>query len=313
MMEVYKTKKIITHNLIKGVNPDYQRLSSFSPTYIASNENVDDYLNLIGVKPNQKVLTVLASGDQAFSLISMGIKDIDTFDINGLAEYMALGLKRAMILKYNYEEFKNALEIFNDYYTKEAQVNELISDLLPFMDLKYRVFWQKILNYNHRLQKLLFQNQNLISLLVVENIKDLNTYFKNISYLKNANVYDTLRHQLNDANISFKACNVTKLTEKFAGNYDLLILSNIMDYLFLNYGLDWTYPKLLQLEQDLEKIMSPEGLILLHYIFSYDFVDQKLFGFSHVYAKDLIDEEIKSIANSPKENPSIILKRCKKG
>ena len=56
-------------------------------------------------KDKKKALSVLASGDHVFNLIYYGILNIDTFDTNRLTEYYALGLKRAALLAFTYEEY----------------------------------------------------------------------------------------------------------------------------------------------------------------------------------------------------------------
>ena len=120
--------------------------SCYDYFYSFTNENINAYTELIDNNP-QSALTVLASGDQPYNLITKGILDIDTFDINLMTEFYALGLKRAMILKYNHDEFINiVLKIMRYQFTIEEEI-EFIIDLLPYMDTEYRLFWKTIVDY----------------------------------------------------------------------------------------------------------------------------------------------------------------------
>ena len=74
----------------------------FRNLYFQSNENIDYYLNMIDLGNRENALTVAGSGDHIFNLVANGITEVDSFDINYLTEYLALGLKKAMIVKYSY-------------------------------------------------------------------------------------------------------------------------------------------------------------------------------------------------------------------
>ena len=100
------------HNAIEGAknifenNPsNFVKHETFCPVYAWTNESVYNALDFADAYGRQRALSVLASGDQVFSMLDYKIDDIDTFDINALTEYYALGLKRAMILKYDYFYF----------------------------------------------------------------------------------------------------------------------------------------------------------------------------------------------------------------
>ena len=75
---------------------------TFNPVYQWTNESVFNALDYAVAYNRTNALAVLASGDQVFSMLNFGINNIDTFDINCLTEYYALGFKRAMILSYFY-------------------------------------------------------------------------------------------------------------------------------------------------------------------------------------------------------------------
>ena len=86
----------------------------FSPTYTVSNERLSEAMEVL--KPRGKsVLTVAASGDQAFFYKINGASHVDTFDISYCAQVM-MNVKTAAVqtLDYNeYEEFLNSIKSAN--------------------------------------------------------------------------------------------------------------------------------------------------------------------------------------------------------
>ena len=84
----FKIRKLAKDSL----NDNRSLHTSYSKVYLWTNENIDAYLNIVDISSKENALSVLASGDQTFNLITKGIMNIDTFDTNKLTEYFALGL-----------------------------------------------------------------------------------------------------------------------------------------------------------------------------------------------------------------------------
>lgn len=82
-----------------------------SNVYYFTNENISGCLTQLEFKNNESSLTICGSGDQIFNLVYKGNSCIDAFDTNKLAEYFALGIKKAAIKTFTYEEF---LSFYND-------------------------------------------------------------------------------------------------------------------------------------------------------------------------------------------------------
>lgn len=234
--------------------------------YGLTNENITCFINSIGFRGKDSALSVLASGDQVFSFISKGIKNIDTFDINILTEVVALGFKRALILTYSYEEY---LQIFKKLLDPKTSLDELTAityTLTINMDEEYRKFWQELLVYNYKLQKNNKNQLNLFAMLFVNTC--FNDYtLKRCPYLLDEEAYNKLKNNLAQANISFKNINATNLTKYFASHYDFLYLSNITDYLFIYFGWNFDYEKFSELKKKWMKLLKKDGK-LLFYLFS---------------------------------------------
>ncbi|MBE6156734.1 MAG: hypothetical protein E7161_03200 [Firmicutes bacterium] len=287
--------------------------TEFSKAYYWTNENIRAYLELIDFEGKTNALTVAASGDQAFNLITNGIINIDTFDTNALSEFIAFGFKRAMILKYSYNDFINVMILLRSDNLSQEHINSIISDLLPYMESRHQVFWRTVLNYNKQAQNYYCTNLNLIRMLTLDN-KFIPQYN---DYLLDELHYETLRKRLGNANITFKCVNAKDLGREFTSQYDLILLSNILDYMFNDWGRHWDYHKLAEYERELGIILKPDGVIFLNYIFTY-VVGQNdpnmLFPLSSVTKENLTDEEIHKIPKLDNSNEvdGMILKRIQK-
>ncbi len=274
--------------------------SNFSNGYFRTNEYVLGYLKKVDLKLSKYVLTVLASGDQAFSLISEGIKNIDTFDVNALSEYIALGLKRAMILKYDYQAFLDNLFLLTDQKVRIDNDEEMaiLSDLLPFMESKYRMFWQTLIDYTTKVQKETGNNRNLIHILDKNDVTNFYNYRKMVNFLKNDAHYQRLRENIGKANITFQEANALNLPNTFRGPYDLVLLSNILDYFDFQWGDHWDYKMLKKYEENLAQIIVDNGVVMLEYVFEYESLATifdncyPLIDGSKIVASDLETEEL---------------------
>lgn len=315
------------HNAIVGakkviIGKDWIRFGSFDgyqKVYFNTNENIKEYLELADLTNKHNALTVTSGGDHTFNLITNGILNIDTFDVNKLTEYFALGLKRAMIIKYNYEEYILALKKINNSTTSFETISSLILDLLPYMDEKYRVFWREILDYYYKTQKSSESKTNLFYLLCIS-FDTINCIMNNNSYLTDKKSYNILRENISKTNITFSVVDILELPQEYKNNkYDLLFLSNILDYIFIHWGSDWKYNKLKRFLSKIENITQEDGIIFLKYVYLYKYMLPNLtmttsvdiIKDSSVTIDDLSKLEIHPLSKYNSEDlDGIILKRC---
>lgn len=270
--------------------------SRYQKFYYCTNENIKEYLNLVNFEGKNSALSVMASGDHVFNLITNGITSIDTFDTNELTEYYVLGLRRAMILKYDYEEFRHiTISLLRSDQISVDEINDIINELLPYMDIKHRTFWKCIIDFNFKIQRKYGTKINLFSLISAKNeiIADFN------NYLCNKANYNLLKQRIKETNIRFKCVNATNLVQEFEGKYDFILLSNIIDYFFKSWGISWNYSKLREYEKELESITRDDGAIFLKYIMAYvkkSVSRERIFPNSSAVKSDLIDEEVHRIS-----------------
>lgn len=319
-------KKIIEHFILElhqnrkdfKYNTNDENNRELAQSYLFTNENIKYYFNLLNFNNIENALTVLSSGDHLFNLVANGITQIDTFDINRLTEYYALGIKRAIILKYSYEEF---LSIYKNIIHGKMNGNYIygfIMGLYPYLELEHRLFWDAIIDYCYKVQKETNINLNIFNILYYY-INELMPYVKNNYYLENSEIYEYVRNRIGSCNISFIQANAINIGKNFNKKYDLILLSNIMDYFCYDFGNDWSYQDLENYEKSLEDIANRNCFILLHYIFDLivgrsEYIDPLIQNttINEIFLKD---EEIFIVPKSKKHffslNDGIILKRIK--
>ena len=265
--------------------------SRYQKFYSCTNENIKGYFDDINYTNREKALSVLASGDHIFNLIEKGIKDIDTFDTNYFTKYYVFGLRYAMIQKYNYSEYLKILSVLIDNNTSLEEITSIINDLLPYMDSLYRRFWGHIIEYNYILQKKYKTNLNLLNMLSLGNL-DINYVITKNSYLSNEENYNNLKNNLSKTNTSYKNLDAIKIPEKYTDNYDLILLSNIPEYLGKHFYYDYNFKDYIN---NLKNMLTDDGLIFFNYIHKYssnNITRKNLFNYLNSNEHNLINKEI---------------------
>lgn len=292
-----------------------ERFSEYNRTYYWTNEQIGQYLDFVDFNGKSSALSVLASGDHAFNLISKGINNIDTFDTNKFTEYFVLGFKRALVLKYEYLDFCHISNYLRKPEISLEELTEILLELIPHMDLKYQIFWQTIVDYNYKIQMQHKTNLNLFSMLSIDIYRKQISYLYFNNYLKDEESYNMLKKGLANVNFTFKCANAYNLHHEFNGKYDFILLSNILDYLDRAFGCDWTYDKLLEYEKNLFPLLNEDGIIFLHYIMAYlkgnERFRREIIINSDIIPLDLTSEEIITLPSSQGISNAMILSRAK--
>lgn len=198
-----------------------------------------------------------------------------------------------MILKCDYFEFISLLISFKTSTTSLVEISDIINGLLPYMEANHKAFWQSILNYNYKIQKNKERRFNLIHLLCTGIYSPKFNLYNNY-YLLDAYCYEQLKINLNRSNITFRHADAINLPEIFKGKtYDLILLSNILDYFTKHFGTTWNYEKLNQYINSLEKLANEDAIIFIKYVLNYIYESEitlPLFKDSVVSIHDIKDE-----------------------
>lgn len=180
------------------------------PVYLFTNENISGYINHIPNINGGRVLTVGASGDHAFEAYLRGAAHVDMFDINSLQKCV-VELKTHMIRNLDYDDF---LEYFfsgkNGFNADILRpVKSLFSpELKSFMEIFSR-YGSSVLRYDGACSP------------------DIN--WQNISYIGSERSYYALRKRMPES-MNFVLCDIGALTAHFDQKYNLIMLSNVADY-----------------------------------------------------------------------------------
>lgn len=291
----------------KRITNVFEPFSKYSKGYLWTNENIKEYINKKYISEYNSALSVTASGDHLFNLILNNVLNIDTFDTNTLTEYNVLGLKKALIEKFKYNDFLTICELIANNMLTLEETTYLIKDLLPLMDKKYRKYWQKISEYNYQLQKNNDEYLDLFAMLFI-NITEKNKFIRRNSYLMGKDNYDKFKENMMRANINFYCTNAINILDTFPNQkYDVILLSNILDYITIN----WNYEQLRKFEDELLFITNNNGKIFLAYLLNYYNKNNKnIFRRADIKKEELINEiiiELKEKDN--KHNDAVILIR----
>lgn len=264
--------------LVKKVDEDIENIfveqknpfNSNGPVYAFSNEALSQYMKNYDFN-GKSVLASLGSGDFALNAYLMGACQVDTFDINQYTYYF-YQLKKALIMKYDFEEFCNFIK-------NPPQIFARFGDYKQFLDSESITFFERLLKiYDGNTAALL--KKVFIDKVGEEKNQwnESNTFdsteelfliaqYKN-TYLQSVEKYNQLKQQLmKKGNSEFYFEDLYQLTPE--KKYDIIYLSNIGDYSkseeeFKNF--------VMQLK---ERVLNENGIIIIvsitnHIIMDYD-------------------------------------------
>ncbi|MBQ4584293.1 MAG: DUF3419 family protein [Bacilli bacterium] len=198
-----------------NLSRDFEEYAVF---YYFSNEQINRKYAQIDFTNYHTALTVLSSGDHAFNIIYKGIDLVDTFDINRMTEYYALGFKKRAIECLSFEQFYSLYDFGNI-----QRLLELEDEVIKCMDREYKKFWE---SFKYELNCLGERIPTVIRW-TKEIAKPHGNYYN--SYLENEESYKRLQKRLETAKITFTQGNITEIPTRF-GTYDFIELSNILTY-----------------------------------------------------------------------------------
>ncbi len=191
----------------------------YSMSYFTTTEFISDYLGNERFN-TRNALTVLASGDHVFSLALNGIQKIDAFDINRLAYYVYY-LKLAMLKKLPYDTFLKICYYFT-YYSYRDEVKEMIDSLKGDMPEDVYEYFRRILEIDEKETGSIY---NLFYEAVFGMLEIANPY------LHSEDDYLMCRKKMLDTKVNLHFGDARDIPNMVEGPYDIILLSNIADYL----------------------------------------------------------------------------------
>lgn len=234
----------------------------FSSLYPFSTENIKGYYYLIDFK-DKDILTVGSSGDHTINLFLKNAKSVDFFDINPFCKYY-YDFKVAAIKSLSYEDFisyfcfrgypslfKNNYKSFNLESYKKIREN---------LDNTSKKFWDFLYD---EVDGIVIRNSSFFS-------KDEEPYkviVKTNLYLQEENYKNTKEKIIEK--INFYKSDISVLHERIDKKYDIIMLSNIFQYVDMMYKND-PLDMMNQIVLNLEKLLNDDGIILMCYMYGID-------------------------------------------
>lgn len=183
---------------------EYDRIYPFAT------ENIKGYMQDLEGK---SVLTVRSSGDHKLNALSLGAKQVDTFDINRLTKKYT-ELKEEIIKHFNYEQFLNFLNNSKLYYDQ----------IKYYLNPETKEFWDWYFHYFIYTQKSMFKTSLFYSMDDIKRNERINHYLDEGKFKRLKN------HLLSKEESKDYTLDVNELPQALERQYDVIYLSNIINY-----------------------------------------------------------------------------------
>ncbi len=198
------------------ISPDYP-FQDKSSVYVFSNENVIGCADALCGSPGKdlsekQVLSVCASGDHALEAYYRHADNVDTFDINSYQSCI-YELKNHFLHHLRYEDFL-------DFFLSQKKFFDL--KMLQPIEHAFSPYLIEFLRWHKREDK--SKNSRMLRGYRHDTIPD-------VSFLKSAYDFQATADRTPKV-INFAHCDIRGLTAQFQKKYDIIILSNIFDYLY---------------------------------------------------------------------------------
>lgn len=262
---------------------DYSLIfKKYSMSYFTTTEFISDYLGNERFN-TRNALTVLASGDHVFSLALSGVQKIDAFDINRLAYYVYY-LKLAMLKKLPYDAFLKICYYFT-YYSYRDEVKEMVDSLKSDMPEDVYEYFRRILEIDEKETGSIY---NLFYEAVFGMLEIANPY------LHSEDDYLICRKRILDTKVNLYFGDARDISESVEGPYDIILLSNVADY--LSGGIPLRLDEFRNYIKKYYDLLNRDGL-LINYLFGLDTLSVIL-G-TCISRSDLPDNSIFKISTYP--------------
>lgn len=210
---------ILAQKIVNQTYYNFQNKNFFHKHSIIYKSTNEELSNANIFYQNKKdILSVISSGDQILNSITNGVINIDAFDISNFPKYF-LFLKMAAIKNLSREEY---IDFFFESTTTEEKYDDLYYTLRKDLNKKNKEFWDSLFDYfdwydiyNSRLFSSEFKSRNFI--------ENENIYLEENNYKRLKNIIDRV-------NINLYEGDILKLKTLYKNKYDLIYLSNIINY-----------------------------------------------------------------------------------
>ena len=202
-MSDYKEDVLKAYSLLASESAIF---TNWNWVFYSTNEDIKNIVKYFDFN-DKSVLSVLASGDQAFYLLNNGAREVDLFDNNSLTIYYFY--LRIWTIRY-------LNRFYPDLHLDYKFVKKLLDKVIPKNSEEENAYnyWETILKskYRKNLSKLVYKSAELDN-----QIYDL----------------DYLKDRLENLDFNFKCIDISEECD-FDRRYDIIYTSNIVDWIKYN-------------------------------------------------------------------------------
>ena len=210
--DIYIAKKVISGSL----KPEDFCYDDHSSIYKTTNENINHEPYIDALRNRRRVLSIIGSGDQIINAILFGAKNIVGIDISSFPKYF-LSLKLAAIKTLKKEAYLNYF-----YGEQDVAFNLDLYELIRNeLDEESRLFWD--CQYNS------FEPNKIYNSKLFSSFGSKKLAIRHNPFLKDNN-FNELRKKIDSSSIELLNGNMFDVNKNNYDNFDLIILSNIINY-----------------------------------------------------------------------------------
>lgn len=204
-------------------------VDGYGRIYSTSNEDIEDLYSAVDFN-GKKVLSVLASGDQAFMAYLNGASKVDLFDINKLTIYYYY--IRVWTMKY-----------FGTFYPEPYLCRDFVRALLTHVKPENKMEEDCVLYWKNIIEKL-------------KEYEFLMMFFSKSTIIQLSNDrLNSLKNILANNESKFYNVDISK-DNNIEDKYDIVITSNIVDWVSSADG------NLSEYKKNISKLLNPKGIVL---------------------------------------------------
>lgn len=304
-----KIKKVILQVL-----QDKSRLNDFNlnreQVYAFTNENIAGYINDLDLNTNTKSLTVCSGGDHLLNLGVNDVLDVDLIDVNPMAEFFTLGIKIPLVLAYPFNDFFPVIEFLfkSKNYDLDLERN-ILYGLLPFMNLKYKLFFKEIFDYYFMLQERYKVPVKLLQILTTDYYFNRDEIVFYNLYMQGEDNYNKLRANIRKMRLSFQRGSVFDIDNK--DYYDLVICSNALEHTYIP---ECDLAKLKVFLNSLVNSLTSKGIVMASYMYGfYDSTNNSYDNYpikgTDISIREVLKEELILLDNYKNSKDAVLVLR----
>lgn len=229
---------------------DIDNFSDLSQIYSFTTENISGYFEYIDFK-DKDILPVAASGDHIINAFYKGAKKVFGFDIN----YLALIYTELKLVALQNLEYKDFINFFMINEVNDINKNKLALDYITYKRLRKYLTKNTASCWDMIYQNFGYDGYELRNSYIFNNKYDNNKVkFSSNLYLKDEIAYNCAKENIKYKDIilinaNYRNINLSNLPN--SANYDIILMSNISDYIKSIYNVKTNY-----LEEYMKEIIN---------------------------------------------------------